>query len=167
MTLKLAHIAAAVAEAWSIAPRDLRRETRTPVTVEARWAFARLAREMTDASYPAIGRALGQHHTSAMNGAASMEARLVESDTARLRFEGARGALLILERAGLAHLLGSLDAVAIARRIEAQPERHAAMATVHEITAMAQHIVEWAGPADAPVPEFPKATTQQETDHAA
>lgn len=153
MTVRLAHIAAAVAEAWSIHPRDLRRESRAPAFVEARWAFARLARMLTEASFPEIGRAIGVHHTTAMSGAEAMETRLQDSEAARLRFEAARGALLILERAGLAHLLDALDAVAIARRIQARPERYAAMATAHEITAMAQWIAEAASNFTEPSPE--------------
>lgn len=140
--LKLAHIVAAVAEAWSISPRDVRSKMSTPVIVEARHAVAKLARMLTRNSYQEIGRALDQDHTTALAGARRMGVILAESGDAAVRFAAAHAALLVVERAGLAHLLDAIDAVAVARRIEARPERFAAMATAHEVTAMAQWIVE-------------------------
>jgi hypothetical protein len=169
MTLRLAHIVAACAEAWEVQPREIRNSRRSPALIEARWAVALLAREMTDASFTRIGLALGdKDHSSAFHGASRMEQRLAESESAAIRFAAARTALIVIQKAGLAHLLDAIDAVAVARRIEARPERFAAMATTNEITAMAQWIVEMAGPSDAPAPEFPSAATRTtETSHAA
>lgn len=173
MTLKLAHIVAACAEAWNLHPRDLRSARRTPQIVEARWAVALLARNLTEASFPKIGAALGdQDHSSVVHGARRMEERLAEDEAAGIRFSAAHAALLVIEKAGLAHLLDAIDAVAVARRIEAKPERYAAMATANEITAMAQWIVDMAGPDDGVAPALPLAKsehtqTEPETDHAA
>jgi hypothetical protein len=169
-TLKIAHVMAAVAHAWEIEPRQLKSQSRVDRIVEARFAVAHLARRLTAASFPMIGKALGQaDHSTAHYGAARMAERLSQSEEARLRYQAAELALQIVERAGLAHLLDAIDAVAVARRIEARPERYAAMATAHEITAMAQWIVDMAGPDDAPTPAFPttSADPTTETDHAA
>jgi chromosomal replication initiator protein len=170
-TLKVAHCVAAAAEAFAVSPADIR-STRTGKTAtRPRFAAIGLACEMTEASYAVIGRAVGaRDHTSIMNARdRCAELRVTDRDFA-LAYEAARTALTILERAGLAHLLDTIDAVAVARRIEAQPTRYAAMATAHEITAMAQWIVDMAGPDDAPTPAFPATTSADpttETDHAA
>jgi hypothetical protein len=167
MTLKLAHIVAAVAEAWNLHPRDLRSNRRTPVLAEARGAVALLARQLTDASYPMIGQALdGKDHTGVISARKRMEEALAEGGDAAIRFTAAHTALLVVEKAGLAHLLDAIDAVAVARRIEAKPERYAAMATANEITAMAQWIVDMAGSDDGAAPAIPLITTQTETEHA-
>jgi hypothetical protein len=169
-SLKIAHVMAAVAEAWGVTTRELRSFRRTNDLIEARFAVCALSRLLTEASYPMIGRALGDRdHGSIMSGARRMEALIASSETARIRYEAAYTALLVVEKAGLAHLLGSIDPVEVAHRIDGRPERYAAMATAHEITAMARWIVEMAGPADAPDPEFQRTASQhdQETDHAA
>ncbi|MCO4053432.1 MAG: hypothetical protein HEQ16_05155 [Bosea sp.] len=165
--ITVAHIMSVAAEVWGVSVSDIQSTRRAQPIVEARFATAGLARELTTASYTIIGRALCDlDHTRALHGA-SRAAELVASDPAfALRYETARMTLSIMERASLTHLIESVDPVAVARRIDEAPRRAAMLATDAEIAAMAALIVKTFGPDDGE-PLALSLTQDLETEHAA
>ena len=60
----LADIIAAVARAYKMKPKDLRRKSNEREYVEPRQVAIYLARTLTRATLPQIGRELGKHHST-------------------------------------------------------------------------------------------------------
>jgi Bacterial dnaA protein helix-turn-helix len=166
-TLRIGHVISVVAEVFGVAAREIRSERRDAVILPPRAAVCLLARELTDASYPAIGRMLGgRDHASIMNSERRCRDLSASDPAFALRLDAARQALLIMAAAGLTHLIEQIDAAEVARRIVASPRRQAMLATDLEIAAMAQLIVQTFGASDDAVAPFETIPTE-ETDHAA
>jgi hypothetical protein len=163
--LKVSHIIAVVAGEFGTTAMALCSDKVQRQLIQARRAVALLACELTGASYPVIGRALGgRDHTTILTAHRAAQAALAVDPDFALQIEALRQALLIIQRANLLNILDQVDPVAAARRIDANPERLAAQATALEIAAMARLIVGLCGRDDDPIPF---EAHQETADHAA
>jgi chromosomal replication initiator protein len=72
-------IQSAVAEAWGISVMELLSHRRPKPLIQARAMAAGLARELTGASYPLLGREFDRDHTSILN-AVRRDKELVHRD---------------------------------------------------------------------------------------
>lgn len=143
-----------VCEVWGVTVRDLRSDVRQAELVRPRFALAWLARRHTEANYPTIARLMRRDHQTIMH-AESRAAELLATDAAFAeQVAAAEITIAALHRLALIQALDGVDVVAVARRIDASPNRNAAAASVAEIAAMAAWIVDAVGCAE-PLPHSP------------
>lgn len=74
MTIKISDIVSTVADVTGVTAVEMQSGSRLRRISRARFMVYFLAREMTDKSFPTIGRCLNTHHTSVLNGAQKAEA---------------------------------------------------------------------------------------------
>lgn len=129
------------AEAFDVSLRELRSLRRRDAIVQARQAVYLLARELTDQSFPQIGRALGRDHSSIIHGAGVARELIRTNPAFAERVDAARAAILVLARSELARAFDDPDAVACAERICADPLGQATRASVNDITALATRLL--------------------------
>ncbi|TAK89140.1 hypothetical protein EPO04_03510 [Patescibacteria group bacterium] len=73
------HVIDMVSQNMGIDPENLRTKTRMPQIVKARWIFWYVMREVSELSYPQLGRMLGDYsHTAVIHGVAKVKHSLAD-----------------------------------------------------------------------------------------
>lgn len=158
-------IVATVATVTEIPRAALLSPRRTYRIAQARFAIYWLARELTQMSSGAIGRALGDRdHSTVLVGIQRAEAQRARDADFRRETDALKVTLLGLQRAGILKLVEASDPLATARRILAAPEREAPRVSVVDTVAMAQLVVELLGD-DEPAPS-PSSEQMEHSDAA-
>lgn len=145
MTLTVRLIAETAATHYGITYRDVVSHRRDRVTAHARLATYLLARQLTPCSFPTIGRALGKRdHTTVIDGARTMAARLRVDPALAADFQELTAALLAIEasidRFEFPALPPDIDPEAVAQRVMAS-ERGAISVTRDEVVALAAAVL--------------------------
>lgn len=87
---RIQDIVLAVCSTWKIERHDLLGRARPKDVVAARQAAMILAREMAGLSYPAIGKALGRHHTTILLGVRALRRKRARDEALRKHIDAAR-----------------------------------------------------------------------------
>ncbi|PZA12439.1 hypothetical protein DNX69_10705 [Rhodopseudomonas palustris] len=131
----------AVAEAFGVSITELRSSRRTAATFRARAAACLLGRELTRASFPMVGRMLGDRdHSTIMKAVLRAEGMLRTDEDFAVRYAAAKRAIQIIANSKLAELIRDDDTAAVAARICEHPSQADRVSTL-QIIAMAARLV--------------------------
>lgn len=141
MTVAIREIVAMVALNFGFTPVQLLADTRKAEVVKARQIAIYIARRHTTHSSPAIGAVFNKDHTSILHATDRIDADI------RAEPHGRTAALVNsivrnIDFRNRIEALGSVDVLAVARRIAAHPVHRAIGASVMEIAALAATVVD-------------------------
>ena len=141
--LSIAQVAAVVADHAGVSVNDLKSARREKQVAAARHIAIYLARALTRHSFPTIGRWFGDRdHTTAQHAARRVASQMTSDPELADHVNGLLLALGALARTGQAKLIQTLDALAVARRLAPADDRALLHASPHEISALAQRVVD-------------------------
>ena len=131
----------AASAAFGVSMIELRSARRGDAAVRARFAACLLARELTELSYPQVGRSIGiRDHATILHAARrAAEMRAADPDF-RQRYDDAKAAILWLAGSTFADQLRDEDAVQIAARIIDRPAS-AVRVSNQQLVALAVRLV--------------------------
>lgn len=127
---------------FGISVLEMRSPRRSEAIVRARFAACLLARELTDQSYPQLGRSIGMRdHTTIQKAVGRAEDMHASDAQFRQHYEEAKAAILFVAGTKLADLLCDDDAIEIATRIIDHPNTAPVRVSTREIIAMAVRLI--------------------------
>jgi chromosomal replication initiator protein len=127
---------------FGISVLEMRSPRRSEAIIRARFAACMLARDLTDQSYPQLGRSIGMRdHTTILKAVRRAEEMCASDPEFRQRFEEAKAAILFVAGTKLADLLCDDDAIEIATRIIDAPNSAPVRVSTREIIAMAVRLI--------------------------
>lgn len=148
-------IIAAVSAVTDVSRIQIVGDRRDPDTVRARDAALWLASELVDVSKPMLARIFGDRdHTSILRAIERAQQRRREDRSFRIDTDAMFGTLKAIQQNGLFRLAETIDPLATARRILANPERESVRISSHEIVALCQIVAEAFADGANPSPEL-------------
>lgn len=140
--VSISTILEAVSAAFGVSIRDLRSSRQLRAFAGARQAACLLAYELTEQSFPQIGRSIGMRdHTTILYSVRTAQARCRDDADFAEKVQGARAAIRLIAHSELARLLRDPNALAVAHRICADPLRQATRVSTLETIALAVHLL--------------------------
>lgn len=139
--VSVAMILHAASAAFGVSMIELRSARRGDAAVRARFAACLLACELTELSYPQVGRSIGMRdHSTILRAARRAEEMRADDAEFRRCYDDVKAAILWLAGSRFADLLRDDDAVQIAARIIDRPAS-AVRVSNQEIVALAVRLV--------------------------
>ncbi|MBB5046761.1 chromosomal replication initiator protein [Rhodopseudomonas rhenobacensis] len=121
---------------------EMRSHRHHEVVVRARFAACLLCRELTDHSFPMLGRSIGlRDHTTILRAVRRAEQMRASDAEFAQCYEEAKAAILFVSGTKLADLLRDDDAVEVAVRILDAPNSAPVRVSTREIIAMAVRLI--------------------------
>lgn len=148
-------IIAAVSAATGVHRLDILSDNREADVARARYAAIWISKQMLPLGSVTLGRVFGDRDHSTILRALERADELRASDPSfRLLADIALGTLQAIERNGLIRLAETIDPLATARRVLANPRRESVRVSAHEIIALCQTVAETFGGDPAQSPEL-------------
>ena len=136
-------IVEAASAAFDVSPMMMLSASRRQSFVRARDAAALLATELTLHSSPSIGRHLGERdHSTILQSIERAQALCGTDHEFAAKVNAARIAVLAIARSSIGQHFASIDAIAVAERICADPDRQAMRISTGEVIALANRLLD-------------------------
>lgn len=126
---------------FDVSIREIRSPRLQKRTIDARFAACLLAYELTEMSYPQIGRILGRDHTTIIDAVHECRRRCETDQEYAQAVDDARQAIKLIASSDLARLLDDPDAIKTAQRLCDNPFREATRVSTLEAVAMAVRLL--------------------------